>query len=435
MELLSYILSSIIVVATPLIFVKILLNPKLRNDKSKVIVAILVALISSVLIYKYLDGIFRSITISVVTFLAIYKIYVITINKAILSIVIYMIVIIIPDLLLLFSLIYVFDVPKEYCYNTISGSLLSNIIVCVLLIIITWLLKNPIRKLLNIKVDLNSKIIIFSILSLASILVFFFDVIENFRVGTKIIFYLIAIFTFVSALIIVVYEENKNIKLQSKYDKLLDFMEIYEVEIENERIMKYEYKNQLITIKSKIIDNDNKNNIIDYINNMIHDETNFVQEEYIKFQYLPPNGLKALLYFKVSSAKNKNINVNINIASTIKESILKDLTTKDFRELGMILGIYIDNAIDASEKSEEKLLGIEIYDQEDGIEFIISNSYTGKIDESKVGKVHFSTKGKGHGYGLLLVKKILKSNKRFSAEKEISEKLYIQSLLVKKQIR
>lgn len=434
MELLSYILSSIIVVATPLIFVKILLNPKLRNDKSKVIVAILVALISSVLIYKYLDGIFRSLIGLVVYVVAIANCYNISIKKSIFLTVIYIILLMIPELLLLLIL-NIFSLSKQYFYTTFAGSLLSNLIIYSSVIFLTLVLKRKLNKATDIEENNNTKIIIFSILSLASILVFFFDVIENFRVGTKIIFYLIAIFTFVSALIIVVYEENKNIKLQSKYDKLLDFMEIYEVEIENERIMKHEYKNQLITIKSKIIDNDNKNNIIDYINNIIQDETNFVQEEYIKFQYLPPNGLKALLYFKVSSAKNKNINVNINIASTIKESILKDLTTKDFRELGMILGIYIDNAIDASEKSEEKLLGIEIYDQEDGIEFIISNSYTGKIDESKVGKVHFSTKGKGHGYGLLLVKKILKSNKRFSAEKEISEKLYIQSLLVKKQIR
>ena len=434
MELLSYILSSIIVVATPLIFVKILLNPKLRNDKSKVIVAILVALISSVLIYKYLDGIFRSLIGLVVYVVVIANCYNISIKKSIFLTVIYIILLMIPELLLLLIL-NIFSLSKQYFYTTFAGSLLSNLIIYSSVIFLTLVLKRKLNKATDIEENNNTKIIIFSILSLASILVFFFDVIENFRVGTKIIFYLIAIFTFVSALIIVVYEENKNIKLQSKYDKLLDFMEIYEVEIENERIMKHEYKNQLITIKSKIIDNDNKNNIIDYINNIIQDETNFVQEEYIKFQYLPPNGLKALLYFKVSSAKNKNINVNINIASTIKESILKDLTTKDFRELGMILGIYIDNAIDASEKSEEKLLGIEIYDQEDGIEFIISNSYTGKIDESKVGKVHFSTKGKGHGYGLLLVKKILKSNKRFSAEKEISEKLYIQSLLVKKQIR
>ena len=55
MGVFSYIMSSIIIITTPLIFSKVLLNPKLRADKSKIVVAILVALISSILIYIYID--------------------------------------------------------------------------------------------------------------------------------------------------------------------------------------------------------------------------------------------------------------------------------------------------------------------------------------------------------------------------------------------
>ena len=53
-----------------------------------------------------------------------------------------------------------------------------------------------------------------------------------------------------------------------------------------------------------------------------------IQEEYVKFQYLPPNGLKALLYFKVASAKAKNINVpelakRANVSQSTLYSIIK----------------------------------------------------------------------------------------------------------------
>ena len=292
-------------------------------------------------------------------------------------------------------------------------------------------MKKLLLKLLTFKEGYNLKVLILAILSLLSVLVFFYDITANFRVGSRIIFYVIAIFTFVLALVIVIFEENKNLKLKTEYEKLLDFMQIYEEEIEKERIIKHEYKNQLITIKSKIIDNDNENKIIDYINNVIEDESSFAQEEYVKFQYLPPNGLKALLYFKVASAKAKNINVSINISPSVKDSSLNELTTKDFKDLGILLGVFIDNAIEASINSDKKLLGLEIYEENNKIIIIISNSYTGQINTNKIGKEHFSTKGKGRGYGLLLVKKILKHNNRFECEKEITSSLYIQNIIIK----
>ena len=147
---------------------------------------------------------------------------------------------------------------------------------------------------------------------------------------------------------------------------------------------------------------------------------------------MPSNGLKALLYFKMSEAVKKGIHVNINVEQAIKESILNDLTTKEFKDLGMLIGIYIDNAIEASEISEDKIMGIEMYNDADEVNIIISNSYAGQIDENKVGKIHFSTKGETRGYGLLLAKKITKENKRFSTITETTNNLYIQTVIIYK---
>ena len=43
------------------------------------------------------------------------------------------------------------------------------------------------------------------------------------------------------------------------------------------------------------------------------------QEEYAKFGYLPPNGIKGLCYFKVQKAEELGINVSINISMKIKK--------------------------------------------------------------------------------------------------------------------
>lgn len=430
MTILEYLLSSIIVTITPLIFIKIVLNPQVRKNKKKIFVSLLIALISNILIYKYTSGIFKSI-ISLIVYITIIRyFYNINLKKSIVLTIIYVIILVISELVFL-GLLNASKLSRDYFYNIFAGSLISNMIIYCLAVLLTLLIKKILKKLTNIELNNNVKIIVFSILTLTIILVFFYDIIANFRIGSRITFYVIAIFTFVLALVIVIFEENKSLKLKTEYEKLLDFMQIYEEEIEKERIIKHEYKNQLLTIKSKIIDNDNENKIIDYINNVIEDESSFAQEEYVKFQYLPPNGLKALLYFKVASAKAKNINVSINISPSVKDSFLNELTTKDFKDLGILLGVFIDNAIEASINSDKKLLGLEIYEENNEIIIIISNSYTGQINTNKIGKEHFSTKGKGRGYGLLLVKKILKHNNRFECEKEITSSLYIQNIIIK----
>ena len=431
MKVVEYLLSSIIAVEIPLIFTKIIFNSQIRRNKIRVVTINIIALISSILIYMSFNGLQRSILMIIIYIILLKQTYNITIGKSIISVVTLTILLIFLEVFILQFMVNVIGLSREYCYEVFAGSVLSNLIVYSSLIVICFIMKKLLLKLLTFKEGYNLKVLILAILSLLSVLVFFYDITANFRVGSRIIFYVIAIFTFVLALVIVIFEENKNLKLKTEYEKLLDFMQIYEEEIEKERIIKHEYKNQLITIKSKIIDNDNENKIIDYINNVIEDESSFAQEEYVKFQYLPPNGLKALLYFKVASAKAKNINVSINISPSVKDSSLNELTTKDFKDLGILLGVFIDNAIEASINSDKKLLGLEIYEENNKIIIIISNSYTGQINTNKIGKEHFSTKGKGRGYGLLLVKKILKHNNRFECEKEITSSLYIQNIIIK----
>ena len=216
----------------------------------------------------------------------------------------------------------------------------------------------------------------------------------------------------------------KYYKLLKDYDKILNIMKTYEDEIENDRINRHENKNQLITIKSKIIDKQNNNEIIDYIDSLLGESTSFSYENYAKFKYLPQNGLKSLFYLKTMKAKDLNINVDINISKEIINSSLKE-----FKQLTKLIGIYLDNAIEASHLSSSKKIGIEMYLNYKDIELIISNSYDNR-SSNKIGKQPVSVKGKNHGYGLLLAKRIIDSSKIFEEEKTITSKLYIQKLII-----
>lgn len=207
-------------------------------------------------------------------------------------------------------------------------------------------------------------------------------------------------------------------------------MKNYESDIEEQRTLRHETKNEFATIKCKLQDKEDNKTIIEYIDSVIGEKEKAGSTNYSKFKYLPSNGLKGFFYYKCTEAEKKGISVSVNISKQIENSFLMDIETKDFKDLARIIGVYLDNAIEASSTSEDKKLGIEMYLIKEKIEIIITNTFNNEINLDKIGKESFSTKGKHRGHGLLLVNKILSENNMFEAKNEIRGNIYIQSLKI-----
>ena len=274
-------------------------------------------------------------------------------------------------------------------------------------------------------------IIIYTLSTFICILVIFYNAFENIVLNSNLIVSMIVMLVFVIILYSLIKQKMENDKIVEKYDKLLEFIKKYEIIVEEQREIRHESKNQLITVKSKVLNKEAGEEIIRYVDSLLKDHKSYKEDKYSKFQYLPANGLKGLFYYKAMEAEEKGINLSINIGKRVEDSILSKLTTEDFKQLGRIVGVYIDNAIEASSISKEKKLGIEIYLHNEDVIVIIANTYSGKIDLETVGKVKYSTKGTNRGYGLMLVNKILNNSKRFIAERDVTEKLYIQKLIIR----
>ena len=88
-----------------------------------------------------------------------------------------------------------------------------------------------------------------------------------------------------------------------KYDDLLNVMKNYETDIEEQRIMIHETRNELMTIRCKISDNEKETEIIDYIDSILGDKVNSKMSKYSKFKYLPSNGIKGFFYYKFTEAE------------------------------------------------------------------------------------------------------------------------------------
>ena len=125
-------------------------------------------------------------------------------------------------------------------------------------------------------------------------------------------------------------------------------------------------------------------------------------------------------------AKNKNISVTINVNKNIKELEFIDSETQ--KNLIKVLGICLDNAIEASEVSEKKNISLEIYKMSNEIRIVICNTYNSDlVDLNKIENKGYSTKGKGRGNGLYYLSKVISSQKTISTEWVIMNDYFVRN--------
>lgn len=429
LEIFKLLLSSTLLILTLYIFGRIVIVDRKQKNTLIEVLILIGFIIINILVFEYTKGTIKTITTCLLYASLLYLIFAIKFSKAVFTSIVYVILLVIPDLIVTLGI--TLFTGKEYFYTNLAGSIISNISVLGIMILLTLVIKKPLKKLINYNISTNKKIITMSALTLVMLAILFYNLIKTFQFNNNIITYLAIIAMLICILIYLFRQKIENEKISKKYDELLDIMKSYENDIEEQRTLRHETKNEFATIKCKIQDKEDEKSIIKYIDSVIGDKGNCNTTKYSKFKYLPSNGLKGFFYYKFIEAEKKGINVSVNISKQIENSFLKDIDTKDFKNLVRIIGVYLDNAIEASYTSLDKKLGIEIYLIKDKIEIIITNTFNNDVNLDKIGKETFSTKGKNRGHGLLLVSKILGENKIFESKNEIKGNIYIQSLKIK----
>lgn len=431
LEIIKYVPSGIILVLTAFLYVKISTNEKETKSTIQIIGASILVTLIYAFVYVYIKGALKSLLnfISI----AIYMAYVfdVKISKAIFMSFIHTILLIIAEVICFIILAYILNINNSYIYDVFAGSILSNVVINLIFLVLSVILRKPLQKLFAYEISPNVKISIFTVLSCICILIFFYIGFSNLENNNALLVSVFGMVVFLAILFSLVKQKIDNNKITEKYDSLIEFMNSYEEKIDELRIQSHENKNQLLNIKSKIIDKDKNKNIIEYIDSILNEKVQLDKGKYSKLKYLPSNGFKGMFYYKISKAEELGIKISINISAEIKKSVLHNMNAEDYKQLCRIIGVYLDNAIEASAISNEKLLGIEIYLNNNDVEIIISNSYLGEVDIKNVNEKGYSTKGKSHGYGLSLVKNILENSDIFSSETTTCNGIYIQKLNIK----
>lgn len=313
--------------------------------------------------------------------------------------------------------------------NNISYNLLANILISLVAISFSYikyikLIINKINDLL-----LKNKIMI-RYLSILLVLVYLIALKNglNFELKTNYYVNIFIILSLIFILNIIMKNELKSEQLKEEYQQMLNYVSKYEKIITDQGKANHEFKNQLMVIRGYAQMNSPK--LIEYIDSITED-TKKTQSSYMISQLnkFPDGGIKGLLYYKLATMSEENISYDLQVEPGVKLKLSK-LSVVMYKNITKILGVLLDNAIDASKKSKLKNIVISVEKDNKNVIFTIQNSYKGKIELSKFG-TGYTTKGNKHGYGLKLVKDIIEESKQFDIEKSCDKEYFYTRLIIK----
>ena len=245
---------------------------------------------------------------------------------------------------------------------------------------------------------------------------------------TGLIFILLCTYITVSVLKNIKLETNNKIE-SAKLEQQKKY--ILALEKNNNEIKKFKHDfNNIILGLDGYINNDdfNKEKLKKYFNSTIMNFNNNIELNNIviaKLNSIKVSSLKSLITNKVLVAQNNNIDVDINIQREIHDFYTDEM------QLSRILGILLDNAIEASlEVPHDKKIEMNIIQIDKTTDIQISNTFnntgTPIADFNKEG---FSTKGTNRGLGLSSAHEI--ANKlNMLLNTEIDGNTFIQNLSI-----
>ncbi len=191
------------------------------------------------------------------------------------------------------------------------------------------------------------------------------------------------------------------------------------------RSFKHDYVNILLSLSGYIEDGD-MDRLKFFFESKIFPTKNLITKGDYKLNQLSNIGvleIKSLLSVKMIYAHELGIDITIDIPGKV-ESFLIDTV-----DLARILGIFLDNAIEATLETEQPQIGLNIIQDKAGVSIIISNSFRDNgVMLHNLKRKGFSTKAGHQGIGLWNAQKIISSYDNVLLETTMKCSYFIQHI-------
>ncbi|KEI14673.1 accessory gene regulator AgrC [Clostridium haemolyticum NCTC 8350] len=221
---------------------------------------------------------------------------------------------------------------------------------------------------------------------------------------------------------------NENLVMLKVKEKKYNQLKLYSQSIENliDDISNFKHDyNNMIFMMNGFLENNDYHSLKDYFHKNIFNEDKYY--DIAKLKKIKNSGIKGLLSAKISQILKNNIKVKIEIFNIIDEFYISEF------DLCRILGIFLDNAMEATKTTTEKFISISFIKDID-INIVILNSCTdNNININSIFKKGYSSKGSNRGIGLFNVRSIL--NEKYPdntiLNTYIKDNLFIQDLHIR----
>jgi len=395
------------------------------------VVMILFLMVFAVINYLFLDNFIKMVTLFIIVFFVYKKIYRKNIAQCSTAALIAYLLLVIAEVLFLLTLSILYKFNMIASIENFTGSIVANYFVSTIGLMLAVIIKTYVAKLIsNIKENNKFTLIFtFSILLIAICILFYKIAFMKWQWNNNLILNILLIFSITYIGLLIIKQQLDKNKINDDYEQYVEYSKQSEKLVEQYSISQHENKNELIIIKSMVHKSNKK--LLEYLNEIITSKDN-IESAWIRYlRYIPFGGLKGILHNKISVMKELGINVFLDISKDIGKSSLKGLTMKENNQLSKVVGVFLDNAKDASLLSDKKEVSIVIFVEKTDVVFEISNSFLdSNMDLTKIYESGRSTKGKGHGYGLSLAKTIIDENNMFENKTKIIDGYFVQQLKV-----
>ena len=218
-------------------------------------------------------------------------------------------------------------------------------------------------------------------------------------------------------------EEQKKAELKQK-EVLEHYIDSLEETVKEMRSFRHDYKNILSSMSGYIRENkmeELKQYFDEKIKNFSSD-TEVQMEAWKCLKNIQPMELKGFLYEKLLLALARGVKIQVYMMDSMK------IQYAYMEDLIRMLGVLIDNAIEASEQITDGYVVIEIVKMDQAVSFSVKNNYLQEPDLVKMGKEQYTTKGKGRGNGLCWVEETIEKHKEMFHELKIEKNEVIQRI-------
>lgn len=320
---------------------------------------------------------------------------------------------------ILFSIL---PIDYNYILKNIFGSALGSAIVLIFTLPVMYI--RPIKTFVNnlsVKYE-NLSVLIFLVIGIGS---FWYMNSHAINDSFEFLINLFVLFLFFLMAILYFKENMKSKEMSDKYNELLSTVDTFEKELITKRKIIHDFKNQLIVINGYA---DNPEKLKAYLSEIIKDQRNIPNSKLLLNVEKLPSGLKGLIYYKFSNL-DSNINVSIDIKNSLKK--YESISPKLNKDCLKILGVFIDNAIEAVKNEKEKYINLEFIKQKEQIIITVRNTCTSRVNIKDLTKNGFTTKGKNHGYGLSLVSDIVRKDDSLDIKFECDDDIFSATFVIR----